>query len=306
MSGLHRAAPFVARWDLGPLREGRLEGRLALDDLEVFAGHYPGEPILPGSYLVDALFQAAAAALGGSWRLSEIVSCRYHTAVLPGDVVQAAISLSDDERGKVVDATASAKAQACEIKLRLSPAGTAEPRVEASPEVRPGLTWEQVRREGKPLDQAFIRRALPHRFPALLADGAAIGCLDTPKPVLVGRKAVTVNESCYSAGELTDWGYPASLLTESFCQACGLLRAGSAPAGTSRDPTKVPVLARLAKVRFLGQVMPGEVAEHRVRLAARMPDGAMFSGETVVGGRMVLQVERVLAATRDRPSAGER
>ena len=71
--------------------------------------------------------------------------------------------------------------------------------------------------------------------------------------------------------------------------------------GQERDPSKVPVVAKLAKVRFLSEAQPGDVLEHRVRLAARMPDGAVFSGETVVAGRLVMQVERVVAASAPRP-----
>ncbi|MGC4114744.1 MAG: hypothetical protein QM765_09070 [Myxococcales bacterium] len=174
--------------------------------------------------------------------------------------------------------------------------------LEAARELKPGLSWEQAEREGKPVGAAFIRRALPHRFPMLLLDRAVIADADSPKPVLIGRKAVTVSEPSYSTlGELKTFGYPASVLAESFVQACGILKAATAPAGEAKDPTKVPVIAKLAKLKFLAEALPGDVLEHRVRLAARMPDGAVFAGETVVNGKVVLQVERVVAATTQLP-----
>jgi len=135
----------------------------------------------------------------------------------------------------------------------------------------------------------------------LLVDHGIVFAAATPKPTLTGRKAITLNEPCYAAGDPATWAYPATLIAESFCQASGLLKAASSPPGSVRDPSKVPVLARLVKLRFVGEVYPGEILEHRVKLAARTPDGAVFSGESVAGGRVVMQVERVVAAAAPMP-----
>jgi len=302
-----RPAPFVARWELLPAGEGAFTARLALDDDAPFAGHYPGEPILPGSLLVEALFQAAGSALGGDWRLAEICSARFQAPLLPGDVLQARLAFVDGEAGeKLVEATASGRAESGEFKLRLARVAASLPVIEPAADVRSGLSWEQARAQGRALDCDFVRRVLPHRPPALLIDAAIVADAETSKPVMLARKAVTQSERGYAlSGELTSFGYPSSLVAESFCQACGLLRASSAPAGAApRDPSKVPVVARLVKLRFVGEAHPGEILEHRIRLAARMPDGAVFSGESVASGRVVLQVERVVAATAPRPSAG--
>ncbi len=297
-----RPASFVAKWQLGPVdAAGGFEAAVALDDPAPFQGHYPGAPILPGNLLVEALFQAASAALGGGWRLEEIGSARFQAPLLPGDTLQAKFTVADEGASKVVEAEARGRAEAGAFRLKLCRMD-ASASVEAARELKPGLTWEQAEREGRPVEAAFIRRVLPHRFPMLLLDRAVVADASSPKPALVGRKAVTVSEPSYSTlGELATFGYPASLLAESFVQACGILKASTAPAGEAKDPSKVPVIAKLAKLKLLAEAQPGDVLEHRVRLAARMPDGAVFAGETVVGGRVILQVERVVAATTQLP-----
>jgi 3-hydroxyacyl-[acyl-carrier-protein] dehydratase len=299
---LRRPASFAASWTLGPRdAAGGFEATVVLSDPAPFAGHYPGSPLLPGNLLIEALFQAASAALGGGWRIEEIGSARFQAPLLPGDLLKARFTVADDGASKVVEAAAEGRAEAGAFRLRLCrmDASTA---LEASQELKPGMTWVQAEREGKPVEPAFIRRVLPHRFPMLLLDRAVVCEAASNKPVLVGRKAVTVSEPSYSTlGALETFGYPASLLAESFVQACAILKASTAPAGEARDPSKVPVIAKLAKLKFLAEAQPGDVLEHRVRLAARMPDGAVFSGETVVGGKVVLQVERVVAATAQLP-----
>ena len=300
-----RPASFAAQWQLGARdASGAFEALLVLADPTPFAGHYPGTPILPGNLLVEALFQAAAAALGGLWRLEEIGSARFQAPLLPGDTLRAKFTVTDDGASKVVEATAEGRAEAGAFRLKLGRADASAQIVEPAREVRAGLTWEQAEREGRAIEPAFIRRVLPHRFPILLLDRAVLADATSNKPVLVARKAVTIDEPCYSApGEFATFGYPASLLVESFVQACGILKASTSPAGEARDPSKVPVIAKLAKLRFPAEAQPGDVLEHRVRLAARMPDGAVFAGETVAGGRVVLQAERIVAATTQMPSA---
>ena len=300
------AAPFIANWEIAPAGAGVFDARLVLDDESPFAGHYPGRPVLPGTFQIEALFQAAATALGGSWRLEEIVSCRFHAPLSPHDVVQARLTITEAEGGaRLVEASAKASTEAAEVRLRLAPADRPlEKTPEAPPDVRPGLTWEQAKTDARALDGAFLLRILPHRFPAVLVDRALLACADTSKPVLMSFKAVSFGERCYArAGPLSSFAYPATMIAESFCQSCGLLRAGSAPPGERRDETKLPVVAKLSRLRFASEVVPGEVLEHRLRLAARMPDGAVFSGETVVRSRLVMRAEKVVAAVTQAPTS---
>ncbi len=47
----------------------------------VFAGHFPGHPLLPGSLLLDLILAAYGAPVAG------VTSVKFHRPVLPGDAL---------------------------------------------------------------------------------------------------------------------------------------------------------------------------------------------------------------------------
>jgi 3-hydroxyacyl-[acyl-carrier-protein] dehydratase len=269
------AAPFVARWRLGPRTGGAFDAQMVLDDAAMFAGHYPGAPILPGTFLIEALFQAASAAVGGDLRLEQIVACRFRSPLLPGDELSAHFTLKDVGEGKtLVEVSAQGRAPAAQASLMIASGKESANAVPSALAAGPGV---------RELDAEFITSVLPHRPPALLVEHALV--LDQSR--LVAHKTVT---SCPSDN------YPRSLVAESFCQSCGLLRAATAERDDRGETAKVPVVAKLANLRFVGDAVTGDRLEHHVTLVARTPDGAVFSGQTSVSGRVILQVERVVAA----------
>ena len=81
-------------------------------DLEVFAGHYPGNPMMPGVLLCEAIFQSGALLIGKINTsdkaamqdvhsansipvLTRIVNARFKRNVLPGDIVQITVRLTE-------------------------------------------------------------------------------------------------------------------------------------------------------------------------------------------------------------------
>ncbi len=278
------AAPFVAHWRLGPRVDGAFDAHMVLDDPAMFAGHYPGTPILPGTFLIEALFQAASAAAGGDLRLEQIVACRFRSPLLPGDELSAHFIMKDGGAGKtLVEVSAQGRAPAAQVSLILASSNESSKAVGSAPAAASGV---------RELDADFIASVLPHRPPALLIEHALV--LDPSR--LLAHETIT---GCASGD------YPRSLVVESFCQSCGLLRAATAERQERSSEAKVPVVAKLANLRFVGDAVAGERLEHHVTLVARTPDGAVFSGQTAASGRVILQVERVVAAMAPvEPSGG--
>jgi 3-hydroxyacyl-[acyl-carrier-protein] dehydratase len=143
---------------------------------------------------------------------------------------------------------------------------------------------------------AEIRRLLPHRFPMLLVDRV----LDAvPGQSLTALKAVTLNEPWYArlAPDATDRDtrYPESLLIESWGQSAGLL---SLISGTDDLDGAVMLFGSASGVAFHRRVQPGDLLEHRVRLDRRVGDTVLFTGDSRVGGDVVLTVDRMVMAFR--------
>lgn len=75
-------------------------------DLDIFTGHYPGNPIMPGVLLCEAIFQSGALLMGkmGVVKnaqvsalpvLTRINSAKFKRSVLPGDTVRIQVKMSE-------------------------------------------------------------------------------------------------------------------------------------------------------------------------------------------------------------------
>ncbi|NUR59921.1 MAG: beta-hydroxyacyl-ACP dehydratase [Catenulispora sp.] len=149
------------------------------------------------------------------------------------------------------------------------------------------------------LDIPAIHRLLPHRFPMLLIDRVTEM---VPGERVVAVKAVTVNEPCY--GSVPDgsparaYRYPPALLVESWCQAAAVLAAWEAPRAEDGSPAGVALFGGASDVAFDGDVHPGELLEHRVRLTRTVGENWLFEGESTSAGRPVLRIGQLITALR--------
>lgn len=90
-------------------------------DLPLFAGHFPGHPVLPGVILMEALAQAACCCLlsegdnaGRIGYLAGIDKAKFRRTVLPGDVVELeAVITRNSSRMCVADVVARVQGEVC-------------------------------------------------------------------------------------------------------------------------------------------------------------------------------------------------
>jgi 3-hydroxyacyl-[acyl-carrier-protein] dehydratase len=141
---------------------------------------------------------------------------------------------------------------------------------------------------------ATIKSLIPHRYPLLLLDDV----LELSQGShTVAVKAVTCNEPCFRrAPDDPAPTYSPALVVESWCQAALLLAMLERPG--ARDGAEVAVFGGATNITVHGDVRPGDVLRHEVRIGRSFGDSWLFEGGTTVGDRTVLTVERVLAATR--------
>ncbi|MGW2957748.1 3-hydroxyacyl-ACP dehydratase FabZ family protein [Streptomyces sp. NPDC001220] len=98
-----------------------------VDDDPVLAGHYPGFPVLPGVFLIEAADRTVRqwartnvpAADGADVELVAMDRCRFHRPVFPGDRVLSDVSVVDNAAGLLFKAAvATNRGKVADIRLR--------------------------------------------------------------------------------------------------------------------------------------------------------------------------------------------
>jgi 3-hydroxymyristoyl/3-hydroxydecanoyl-(acyl carrier protein) dehydratase len=277
----------VDAWRCRPTDGGRaVTARLRVDpDGPAVRGHFPGYPVLPGVFLLEALCQAMAlsAGTGPVPRLRAIEQVRFTAPLLGGDTLTLEAEVTDEPDGGwrvTAEARRGDGARAAWIRGRF--------------ETGPGTTPPGGD------DHARVRDVLPQRYPMLLVDRVLAR---EPGRSVRTVKAVTATDPCYAA--LPDgtppegYAYPRSLLVESFGQSAALLWLdGDGPAVGGG---KVLLFAGVRGYDFEGDAYPGDLLRHEVRLDSVVADTAFAGGETWVGDRRIATVAILMAARRPRP-----
>jgi 3-hydroxyacyl-[acyl-carrier-protein] dehydratase len=160
-------------------------------------------------------------------------------------------------------------------------------------------------------EYADLHALLPHRHPILLVDRVVAV---EPGVRIETRKTVSGSEPCYAAAP-GGYGYPPTLLLESFVQSAALLwaislrsAAGSNDSagsnGTDRldgpDGEWTLVLGAVRDAQFHTTAYPGDVVRHEVRLEQTVGSNAVLTGRSLVEGSAgtLLTVRSVVLSRR--------
>jgi len=134
---------------------------------------------------------------------------------------------------------------------------------------------------------------LPHRYPFLLIDRVIES---EPDKSLSALKNVTVNEPFFQGHFPGQPIMPGVLILEAMAQATGLLAFSSMNDG---HESKLYVLVGIDKVRFRGQVVPGDQLILNVQLKRNMRGIGMFECEALVDGTVVAEAD-LMCSAQDR------
>ena len=139
-------------------------------------------------------------------------------------------------------------------------------------------------------DISKVMEYLPHRYPFLLIDRVVESEADK---YLLALKNVTVNEPFFQGHFPGQPVMPGVLILEALAQATGLLAFSSMDDG---HESKLYMLVGIDKVRFRGQVVPGDQLMLDVRLERTMRGIGMFECKALVDGTLVAEAEMMCSA----------
>ncbi len=145
-----------------------------------------------------------------------------------------------------------------------------------------------------PIDVNTIQTLIPHRYPFLLVDKVVE--LDVEGKRIVAHKNVTINEPYFQGHFPGQPIMPGVLIIEALAQAGGVLTQLS----LGRDAqSKLFYLVKVDNVRFMKQVVPGDVLELHVQVKRVIRNMAVYYGEAKVDGEVVAHAEVLCAGTRE-------
>ncbi|MEJ2853326.1 MULTISPECIES: 3-hydroxyacyl-ACP dehydratase FabZ family protein [unclassified Saccharothrix] len=98
------AKPLTAVEGVTAHGDGFRCARTVRADDPYLGGHFPGNPVFPGVFTVETVYQAARAAAGGEVVLVGVRSARFTSPVVAGDTLTVDFTLAPEDDRIAVDA----------------------------------------------------------------------------------------------------------------------------------------------------------------------------------------------------------
>lgn len=237
---------------------------------QVFVGHFPGSPILPGVCLIDAALQLVPKQFKDGGHVA-VRSMRLTKPIIPG---------------------VSGKFKLCRVegvsskwKCLVEIGGVVATRFE--------LDFDAVFNPAKPLamqssPDSTLNSAiskLPHRPPMHLIDSA---CKSNSKSVVTYYFVDSANP--WMQGQ--DSVIPGSMIIESFLQSSALVIHEALVDGW------LTVFGGARKVQLTEAVPSGSTLEHRITPKLKLENTTIIDGQTLVDGRVVAEYTGIALAIR--------
>lgn len=270
-----------------------------------FQGHFPGNPVLPGALILEAMVQTGGAAIRQFMDIPNDVvflrsldNIKFRKPVLPGDRLITDVTLERFRHGLVkFHATATVRdQQVCQAKFILGLSANVSEHIPDT-EFAPPLVMDNIPIQTAPINNINgIMNIIPHRYPFILVDAIYF----ERENRIVGLKNVTGNEPFFSGHFPKHPIMPGTLLVEAIAQVGAVFILGK-----PENKGKLAYFMAVDMARFRRPVRPGDQLLIDVFQTVSRPRVGKAHGRIFVGHHLAAEA-RISFVLVARPSPVDR